>query len=178
MFTTRSHPSRLRLSSAEVQAQDLLLGFKHGELAEPSYRRSQESYILKRMDDKLITINNLISSAEDNIKVANDMYKLGHYSWCLFMWHLATEKLLKALLVSEDNEVLYLHNLSKLAKGANLKLNNEQTKELDEITTFNLEVRYEDYKLAQYKKATKEYTDKWREVCERYCIWIKEKIKR
>lgn len=128
------------------------------------------------MDDKTNAIKRLIESAEDNIKVAEDMYNLGHYSWCLFMWQLGLEKLVKALLVSQDKEVLYIHNLTKLAQDADLNPDTKQCDELAEITKFNLEARYENYKLDQYKKATKEYTDKWTKICKGYQVWIISKI--
>ena len=55
------------------------------------------------------------------------------------MWHLIIEKLLKAKIALLDKEIIYVHNLVRLAKLADIKLNKEQIKQLKEITTFNIE---------------------------------------
>ncbi len=34
----------------------------------------------------------------------------------------------------------------------------------NEITTFNISARYDDYKFKFYKKATREFTDKWLKI--------------
>lgn len=102
-------------------------------------------------------------SALDNVKVAKDMFELGHYNWCLFIWHLAVEKALKAKLASLDKEIPYTHDLKKLFLLCGFSEHAEgfDVNDLVEITTFNLEARYDDYKLEFYKKATKEYTELW-----------------
>lgn len=106
-------------------------------------------------------------SAREDRKVALDLFRLGHYSWCLFMWHLVIEKILKGSLVKMDLEVVHTHDLMKLAKRTNFKLSEKMESQLDEITTFNLEARYQDYKLEFYKKADKEYSKKWSNICEK-----------
>lgn len=111
--------------------------------------------------------NHWIESAKKNVNVAEDMYKLGHYNWCLFMWHLAIEKLLKAIITAKDTEVPYVHDLRKLSEVAAIDYDilTVSPAEFDEISLFNLEARYEDYKNEFYKKATKEYTDRWVPKC-------------
>lgn len=106
-------------------------------------------------------------SAEENVKVATDLYNLGHFSWCLFLWHLAIEKSVKAFIAKQDKEVPYIHNLSKLIKFAGLDLSqlNVVESDLDEISGYNIEARYEDYKHDFYLKATKEYADSWIPKC-------------
>ena len=107
-------------------------------------------------------------SAEENVKVATDLYKLGHFSWCLFLWHLAIEKAIKAFIAKQDKEVPYIHNLSKLIKhaGVNLIQSYITESDLDEISGYNIEARYEDYKHDFYLKATKEYADSWIPKCQ------------
>lgn len=124
--------------------------------------------------DKLVS--HWLESADRNAKLAEDLFNLGHYSWCLFMWQLAIEKALKARVVSLDKELLYTHDLVKLAEMAEMELSLDRLNELEEITTYNLEARYEDYKKEFYKKANKEYTDKWRSKCTELYKWIKTKI--
>jgi nitroreductase len=51
------------------------------------------------------------------------------------------------------------HDLLQLAEKAGIETNNRQKDLLDLITTFNISVRYPDYKNSFYIKCTKEYTD-------------------
>ena len=98
-------------------------------------------------------ISKWLESAEENVKIATDMYRLGHYNWCLFMWHLAIEKVVKAYLAKQDKEIPYIHNLYKLLKYAGVDFNQTGTNEddLNEISGYNIEARYEDYKYDFYK---------------------------
>lgn len=48
--------------------------------------------------------------------------------------------------------------------------------QLNEITTFNIEARYDDYKLSFYKKANKEYAEEWSEICEKIYLSIKKNL--
>lgn len=120
-------------------------------------------------------IRNLIVKAEHDRVTAKDLFNLGHYDWCLFIWHLAIEKVLKAHLLHEGKEIIFVHDLVRLAKQTNLSFSEEVIDKLREITTYNLEARYDDYKLSFYKKADKDYTAKWIIVCEYiYTFIIKE----
>jgi len=47
---------------------------------------------------------------------------------------------------------------------------------LRQISLFNLDARYEDYKEEFYKKATKKYTLKWINIAERIYQWLKKQI--
>lgn len=60
-----------------------------------------------------------------------------------------------------------IHNLLKLTEQAAIEINSQSQDNLKEITSFNLEARYDDYKFAFYKKATKQYAEKWQDICER-----------
>ncbi len=111
-----------------------------------------------------------------DLKVADDLFNLGHFQWCLFLYHLAIEKILKAKIATFGKEIPYTHNLNRLAKVGDLRLSDSQIKQLNEITTFNLEARYDDYKLAFYQKATHEYSQKWSQACKDLHLWIKSQI--
>lgn len=121
-------------------------------------------------------INYWLRTAGRDQKTAHDLLKSGHYSWSLFIWQLVLERLLKAHLVKKNKAVPPIHNLLKLAKLAEIKLNDNLVKELAEITSFNLEARYDDYKEQFYKKATKEFTEKWSEKAKRICQWLKNQL--
>lgn len=127
------------------------------------------------MEKKQI-IQNWLLNAEKDIQTAKDLFKLKHYDWSLFIWHLALEKILKAQLLAQNQIIVYTHDLSRLAKKAKIDFTDEQIKQLNEITTFNIEARYDDYKLSFYNKATKEYAEKWIEISESLFELIKKNL--
>jgi hypothetical protein len=66
---------------------------------------------------------------------------------------------LKAIYVQNvDYNVPRIHDLLKIAKKANLDIDENTSKKLQYITLFNIETRYVDYKLDFKKKCTKKYT--------------------
>lgn len=121
-------------------------------------------------------VNYWKESALKDRKVVRSMIKLGHNDWALFVWHLVLEKLFKGLLVEEDKEVIRTHNLFRLATDLEeVTLSDEHLEWLKEVTTFNLEARYNSYKLEFYKKATPEYTKQWDNRCEDIYQWLLKK---
>jgi len=54
-------------------------------------------------------------------------------------------------------------------------LSKTQEKNLSEITSFNINARYEDYKHAFYKKATRAYALKWIKIIKDILIWLQKK---
>jgi len=64
------------------------------------------------------------------------------------------KKLLKALILKRQKKYpLPIHKLARLAKIAGIKLSEKQTAVLNEITTFNIEARYDILKEQLYKKS-------------------------
>lgn len=114
-------------------------------------------------------VKHWLQSAQEDRKAAEALFGSGHYHWSLFLWHLTIEKTLKASLTKQNQEIPFTHNLLQLARLASVKLTPELETELKEITSFNLEARYDDYKLSFYKKSTREYTEKWVRIC---AIWV------
>ena len=99
------------------------------------------------------------SEAIRSLAVAHDLFKSKRYIEALFFGHLALEKLLKAKIIEATNkEPVHSHDLVKLADYAAIKLDEEKIKLLAKINTYNIRTRYQDYKLALYKKATPEFT--------------------
>ncbi len=115
-------------------------------------------------NDKMI--KNWLLKAEKDVETAEDLYKSKHYDWCLFIWHLAIEKALKVKILSLNKSIIYVHDLKRLANETDIDFDQEQIINLNEITSFNLEARYDDYKLSFYKKADENYTKKWIVICE------------
>jgi len=107
--------------------------------------------------DKVGIINFWLASSEGDWKTMNHLVTSKDYAWALFLGHLVIEKLLKALVVKHTNgHPPFTHNLASLAR--NLELSLEQKNWLEEITTFNLNARYDDVKMEFYKKCTKQFT--------------------
>jgi HEPN domain-containing protein len=101
-----------------------------------------------------------VDISEQDYVAFENLFKSKDYSWTLFIGHLVLEKLLKALIVqnNEESTMPKSHNLLLLANKANLELDESKTDLLDMFTTFNINARYPDYKQNFYKKCTAEYT--------------------
>lgn len=113
-----------------------------------------------------------LDSADHDLEAAESLFNASKYDWCLFLGHLVLEKALKAVYVRDNaNEIPpRSHNLVKLAEATNLKLDEDTKLFLDEITYFNLEVRYPDYKNEFYKRCSSSF-------CEEKLIRIKDLLK-
>ena len=83
-------------------------------------------------------------------------------SYCLFFGQMVIEKLLKALYAKNNKREPHApktHDLLYLAEKMNLEVTEKQAKALVEITKFNLNTRYDDYKREFYNQCTDEYTE-------------------
>ncbi|MCF8262321.1 MAG: HEPN domain-containing protein [Melioribacteraceae bacterium] len=134
------------------------------------------------MSEKSFDANKLVefwveSSDEDYeaMLVLNESHKFG---WTLFIGHLTIEKLLKAYFVwSKKNYPPLTHNLLRLAESSDLQLDFDKKESLATITTFNINTRYDDYKMSFKQKADKEFTEKWVDEIKKIRSWIKEQLK-
>ncbi len=110
-------------------------------------------------------INIWIDGAADALDTCDRLFESKKYHHALFFLHLALEKIIKALYISNlDDSPPYIHNLKLLIKMSKVKVSNEEIKQLDEISEFNVAARYDDYKFEIYKRATEDYTKKWIEI--------------
>ncbi|MDP2630649.1 MAG: HEPN domain-containing protein [Candidatus Uhrbacteria bacterium] len=135
---------------------------------------------MKRMKDPYRTqITFFIKESDRHWDAAQSLYKTKHYDWALFVAHLSLEKLLKALIVKKMQQAApFMHNLQDLARRANVELTNEQIKNLGEITTFNIEARYDTIRLDFYKRCTKKYTEKWLNTIKELKIWLAQELRK
>jgi HEPN domain-containing protein len=118
-----------------------------------------------------------IDSSDMDFKAMESLFNSGHYVWSLFVGHLVIEKLLKAYYAKTIGvNVPPIHNLLKIAEMARLELSYEQRVFLDEVTTFNIRARYPDYKRGFYKKATKEFAEKYLKAIKDFRLWLTGKI--
>jgi HEPN domain-containing protein len=103
-----------------------------------------------------------VTSSEENYKTARALYLSRRYAHSLFFCHLTIENILKALVVQKISEQApYEHNLSLLSGLAGINFSKPQLDLMDEINSFNIKGRYDDYKFKFYKKATIDYAEKY-----------------
>ncbi len=128
--------------------------------------------------DKDKIVNYWLDSSDDDFDTMMAMYDSKRYSWSMFIGHLMIEKLLKALYVKVNNEFPpFIHNLLRLAEKCNLDLNEENTLFFVTVTAFNINARYDDYKMSFQKTCTPEFSAKWIEEIKTKRLWMKEFVK-
>jgi HEPN domain-containing protein len=87
------------------------------------------------------------------------------------------EKLLKALYLKIKSDYPpYIHNLLRLAEKADLDISEDIKKQLVTITAFNINARYDDYKLSFKNQCTPEFTSEWITILKELRTWIKSLI--
>lgn len=118
-------------------------------------------------------------SAQHDLESAESMFQSGRYDWSLFVGHLALEKILKANFVKNGEGKIppKIHNLVRLAELSGLQLDEEQKIYLDKINDFNIQARYPDYKLAFYKRCTKEFTAQYIQKIKEFYTWFESRLK-
>lgn len=90
-----------------------------------------------------------IDIANEDLAVAEDLFKAKRWLYVAFMCHQVIEKTLKAYWnATRDDEPPYIHNHRRLAEGAGLysQMDNQQRRFLGLISNMNIEARYPDYK--------------------------------
>ena len=123
------------------------------------------------------TIRYWLESAEYDLETAKSLISSKRFPHALFFGYLAIEKILKAIYVKRNKEhAPYLHSLKKLAQGSNFELSQEIVHKLADITRYNIEARYPDFKASLYKIANKSYADKkFNEILEVY-EWFRQRL--
>jgi HEPN domain-containing protein len=121
-----------------------------------------------------------LDSAEHDLETAESLFTSGKYDWCLFLAHLVLEKALKAVYVRENDNRLppKTHNLVKLAEETKLELTEEQKFFFDEVSDFNIEVRYPAYRQELYKVCTRALTEDYFTRIKELYRWIRSQIRR
>ncbi|MCI9016483.1 MAG: HEPN domain-containing protein [Clostridia bacterium] len=121
-----------------------------------------------------------IESADEDYNVMLDLKEKNRNTYCLFFGQMVIEKLLKALYAKNNKGAPYApktHDLLYLAEKLNLELTEEQEVTLNEITTFNLSTRYDDYKREFYNKCTDEYTEEQINKIKEVKTWLEIMLK-
>jgi len=123
------------------------------------------------------TVYHWLTKSDQDYQTMINLFNSKDYNWSLFLGHLIIERLLKAVIVKRSNlHAPFTHDLRRLAKYSDLEFTDEEKKQLDTITTFNINARYDDYKQEFYRKCTLEYTSYWIERINYLREWIKMKL--
>jgi len=93
-------------------------------------------------------ISHWLERANYDLETARAMLDAKRYLYVAYMCQQAIEKLLKAIIAQHGKENLPIHNLNRLAELAELsgELAGEQVDLMAELTAYNIEARYGDYK--------------------------------
>ena len=103
-----------------------------------------------------------LDSSKEDWKTFFSLKKAKRYAPALFFLHLTLEKKIKAVIVKKTKaHAPYSHNLQYLFGKADIEVPEQILSILNVISEFNMEARYPDEKLVFYKKANKEFTEKW-----------------
>ena len=90
-----------------------------------------------------------LSIANEDLEVAEDLFKTKRWLYVAFMCHQVIEKTLKAYWnASRDDEPPYIHNHRRLAEGTGLysQMSDAQRRFLGTVSNMNIEARYPEYK--------------------------------
>ncbi|MFQ6036918.1 MAG: HEPN domain-containing protein [Sedimentisphaerales bacterium] len=114
-----------------------------------------------------------LTASKEDFDSAEILYQNKKYHHALFFCHLSIEKMLKAIIVKSTKTAPPLtHDLVRLAERATVPLSELQKNELAEITAFNIEARYNDYKLSFHKKAKKQFSLKYLKKTKEMLQWL------
>ena len=130
--------------------------------------------------DNIDLMNYWIESADEDYNVMLDLKEKNRNTYCLFFGQMVIDKLLKSLYAKNNKGAPYApktHDLLYLAEKLNIELTEEQEITLNEITTFNLSTRYDDYKRAFYNKCTDEYTEEQINKIKEVRAWLEIMLK-
>jgi AbiV family abortive infection protein len=125
------------------------------------------------MDDEQRIIEYWSAASKQDFETAEILFENKKYHHALFFCHLSIEKNLKATIVKTTRKAPpLLHDLVRLAEKTGIKLSAKQKIELAEISVFNIEARYDDYKFSFYKKANKKFTLKYINKTKKILKWL------
>jgi len=120
-----------------------------------------------------------LDSAVEDLETARIIFDTKRFVWCLFIGHLALEKLIKALFVQNTGEITppKIHNLIKLSNAASINLTDELKEFFADLNRFHIESRYPEYKNDLKNVATESFTIEHLKKIEEVFKWLKSQMK-
>ncbi|HOO33987.1 MAG TPA: HEPN domain-containing protein [Thermotogota bacterium] len=120
-----------------------------------------------------------IEIAEYDLETAKAMLDSGRYLYVGFMCHQSIEKILKAIFVTNKNEMPpRIHNLARLLKMIELQeeISLEYLELIHELNPLNIASRYPDQEFEILKDLNHSYSEKLLERTGRLFQWLKTKV--
>ena len=118
-----------------------------------------------------------LSSSDNDYEVLVNLFQTRHYNWALFLGHIVLEKLFKAYFVKKTGvHAPFSHDLRLLAKKCDMSLPDDMALQLDVITGFNINARYDSFKEDFQKRCTPEFSNEWLNNIKTIRQWIKERL--
>ena len=120
-----------------------------------------------------------IDIADEDLEVAEDLFKAKRWLYVAFMCHQVIEKTLKAYwCATQDDEPPYVHNHRRLAEGCGLyeEMSGEQRRFLGMINNMNIEARYPDYKSGIARSLNEQTSRNIIDETKQMQQWIKDKF--
>lgn len=120
-----------------------------------------------------------IDIADEDLGVAEDLFKAKRWLYVAFMCHQSIEKTLKAYWCGTQNDnPPYTHNHKRLADGCGLysRMSEEQKDFLNTITNYNIEARYPEDKDSLYNTLSPQVCQNLINETTRLTSWIKEEL--
>jgi len=129
------------------------------------------------MNTEKEVINYWLDASRQDFDSAKILFKNRKYHHSLFFCHLSIEKLLKATIVKNTKSAPpFMHDLVRLAERGKISITEEVRNELAEISAFNIEALYDDYKLSFYKKATRIFSEQYLKKTNKILKWLRKYI--
>jgi len=127
----------------------------------------------EELDDIGSVAKHWLDSSKQNYSTMQNLLNSKDYDWAMFMGHLVIENLLKALYVKKNStHAVFTHDLLRLATKCDLEISDQFEEWLDDLTTFNINARYDSYKQNFRKRCTPEFTKIWTERIEILKEWL------
>jgi HEPN domain-containing protein len=118
-----------------------------------------------------------LSSSDSDYEAMIALAQSKKHNWALFLGHIVLEKLIKAYFVkTTGTHAPYTHDLRLLAKKSGMDMPNDMALNLDVITSFNINARYDSFKEDFYKRCTPEFSAEWIEKIKDLRLWIKKML--
>jgi len=126
------------------------------------------------MNEKEI-LKNWANGSKQDLETAEILFENKKYHHALFFAIWLWKNILKAIIVKTTKKAPPLiHDLVRLAEKTDIKLTNKIQNELADISVFNIQARYDDYKLSFFKKANKKFAAKYLKITKEILSWLKE----
>ncbi|OGS17604.1 MAG: hypothetical protein A2219_01185 [Elusimicrobia bacterium RIFOXYA2_FULL_50_26] len=129
------------------------------------------------MSDERDIVKYWLESSKQDFETAEILFKNRKYQHSLFFCHLSIEKLLKAVFVkSRKAAPPLIHDLVRLGEKTGIPLSEGIKNDLAEISTFNIQARYDDYKLSFYLKADRQFALKYVSITRELLKWLNKHV--